>query len=75
MKYKLTAYFENEGKEVVFFTITTKCESVIVKTMLGRENLRFTLEEIEWNLSLLKTVAFKINGKDKRKLMNLDWSK
>lgn len=75
MKYKLTAYFENEGKEVVFFTITTKDESVIVKTMLYRESFRFTLEEIEWNLNLLKTVAFKINGKDKRKLMNLDWSK
>jgi hypothetical protein len=47
MKYKLTAYFENEGKEVVFFTITTKDESVIVKTMLYRESFRFTLEEIE----------------------------
>lgn len=49
MKYKLTCYCTESRSldEYIYFSITSSDIQVIIDSILGRTNLRFTLEEIE----------------------------
>ena len=47
-KYKLTAYFpaKKDLEECLYFTIESYDINLLIEAMIGREHLRFTLEEI-----------------------------